>query len=192
MNARPPQSRALLFVGVLLAAVVMTPIQAHAQVPGTPSFSLGVAAGLAVPVGDLSDFTSSGYTVGVTLGMKQALVPFSIRAEGSFTELPWSDNTNSNGAKHRIIGFALDGQYNLGTATPTGGLYLTGGAGTYGSNDVNTFFGDTDRTWDFGINVGLGYYLPLTGFSVNFEGRFVNVFSGTNQRLFPITVGVTF
>lgn len=191
MNARPPQSRALLFIG-LSAAVAITPIRAYAQVPGAPSFSFGAAAGLAVPVGDLSDFTSSGYTVGLTLGMKQALVPFSFRAEGSFTELPWSDNTGSSDAKHRIIGFALDGQYNLGTATPNGGLYLTGGAGTYGSNDVNTVFGDTDRNWNFGINVGLGYYLQLTGFTVNFEGRFTNVFSDTNQRLFPITVGVTF
>jgi len=190
MNARPLQSNALLFVGGLLATVAITPFQLHAQV--TPSLSIGATAGLAVPVGDLSDFTSSGYSIGVTLGMKQALVPFSLRAEGSFTELPWSDNANNNGAKHRIIGFALDGQYNLGTATPNGGLYFTGGAGTYGSNDVNTFFGDTDRNWNLGINVGLGYYLQLTGFTVNFEGRFVNVFSDTNQRLFPITVGVTF
>ncbi|HKW08858.1 MAG TPA: hypothetical protein VJO33_00675 [Gemmatimonadaceae bacterium] len=189
MNARPPQkTRALLFVGVLVASVVITPIQVHAQVPGAPSFSFGAAAGLAVPAGDLSDFTSSGYTVGLTLGMKQALVPFSLRAEGSFTELPFSDNSD---AKHRIIGFALDGQYNLSTATPTGGLYLTGGVGTYGWNDVNSL-ANSDRTWDVGINVGLGYYVQLTGFTVNFEGRFVNVFSNTNQRLFPITVGVTF
>jgi len=192
MNARPLSLRAVLsIIGCVVAVSVASPKRARAQLPGT-TYSFTAAAGLGAPVGNLSDFTSSGYTVSVALGMHQALVPLSLRVEGSFTELPFSGNTGESGAKHRIFGLALDGLFNMGTPSTNGGLYLTGGVGTYGANDVNTFLGDTNRDWNFGINGGLGYYLPLTGFSVIFEGRYTHVFSSTSQGFFPITVGVTF
>jgi hypothetical protein len=175
---------------VILAASIALAPNANAQVG--PQFSIGANAGLAIPVSDLSSFTSSGYTVAITLGMHQPMIPLSFRAEGSFTELPWSDNTGASGARHRIFGLAVDGQYNLGTPSTNGGLYVTGGAGTYGSNDVNLIGGDSDRQWNFGINAGLGYYLPLSGFTMYFEGRYQNIFGGTNHVLFPITVGLTF
>ena len=151
-------------------------------------------AGLVIPVGDLGNFTSSGYTVAATLGMHQSLSPIGFRVEGSYTELPFKDNI-SQSAKHRIYGFALDGMYNLGTASTNGGLYLTGGVGYFGAKDSDqTLLGtaETSTQWNFGLNAGLGYYLPLSGFTVYFEGRYRNVFSNTNQVMFPITVGVAF
>lgn len=178
-----------------LTAAFIAAASARAQV-GTTSYTLGANAGLVVPVSDLSNFTSSGYSIAATLGMHQALSPLAFRVEGSFTELPWSDNTGNSGAKHRIYGFSLDGIYNLGQASSNGGLYATGGVGYFGSKDSNlqTFFGsaDTQTTWDFGINAGLGYYLPLSGFTVYFEGRYRYIFSNPGQAMFPITVGVTF
>ena len=192
MNARPLLSRTSFpILGCMLAVAVVTPSQLSGQIPGT-SYTFTAAAGLGAPVGNLSDFTSSGYTVSVALGMHQSLSPLNLRVEGSFTELPWSGNTGESGAKHRIFGLALDGMFNVGMPSTNGGLYLTGGVGTYGANDVNTFFGDTNRDWNFGLNGGLGYYLPLTGFSVIFEGRYTHIFSSTSQGFFPITVGVTF
>ena len=178
----------------LLAAFLASIVPSlHANAQGGSSstaYSIGANAGLAIPVSDLSSFTSSGYTVGITLGMHQALAPLSFRLEGNFTELPWSGGNSST--KHRIYGFALDGLYNLGTVSTNGGLYLTGGVGYYGWKDTGTLFGDTQTTWDFGINAGLGYYLPLSGFTMYFEGRYTNVFSDVHQALFPITVGITF
>ncbi len=193
MTARPLQLRTLISMfGYLFAAAVLTPLRAGAQIPGMPSYNFTAAAGLAAPVSDLSNYTNSGYTVSVALGMHQALVPLGVRVEGSFTELAWSDNSGESGAKHRIFGLALDGTFNMGTPSTNGGLYLTGGIGTYGSNDVNTFFGDTNRDWNFGFNAGLGYYLPLTGMSVIFEGRYTYIGSTPSQGFFPITVGITF
>src|SRR5438105_5581931 len=190
MNARPLLSRMALPIFGCLMAVIATPLQSRAQT--SASYTFGVSAGLAVSTGNLSDFTSSGYNVAVGLGMHQPLTPLSLRVEGSFTELPWSDNTGNTDAKHRIFGIALDGLFNVGTPSTNGGLYLTGGVGSYGTNDVNTFFGDTQRDWNFGLNGGLGYYLPLSGFSVVFEGRYTHIFSSPSQGFFPITVGVTF
>jgi hypothetical protein len=57
---------------------------------------------------------------------------------------------------------------------------------------MGTLFGNTDRRWDFGLNAGLGYYLPLSGFTMFFEGRYQAIFSDPAQSLFPITVGISF
>ena len=172
-----------------VAAIVLGAAEARAQVT---SYTIGANAGLVVPVSDLSNFTSSGYTIAATLGMHQALSPLAFRVEGSFTELPFNDNS---GAKHRVYGFSLDGIYNLGQASTNGGLYATGGIGYFGSKDANlqSLIGaETTTTWDFGINAGLGYYLPLSGFTVYFEGRYRYIFSKPGQAMFPITVGVSF
>ena len=178
-----------------LVAIVIGAAKAQAQA-GLTTYTIGANAGLVVPVSDLSNFTSSGYTIAATLGMHQTLSPLAFRLEGSFTELPWSDNTGNSGAKHRVYGFSLDGIYNLGQASTNGGLYATGGVGYFGSKDsgLQTLFGSAETTtnWDFGINAGLGYYLPLSGFTVYFEGRYRYIFSNPGQAMFPITVGVTF
>jgi outer membrane protein with beta-barrel domain len=194
MNASTICSRTIGFISLALVAIVFDASMARAQGPST-SYSIGANAGLVIPVSDLADFTSSGYTIAATLGMHQSLSPIAFRVEGSFTELPWKDNI-AQGAKRRIYGFALDGMFNLGTASTNGGLYLTGGLGYFGSkdSDFQTPFGATESStnWDIGLNAGLGYYLPLTGFTVYFEGRYRNIFSDRNQVMFPITVGVAF
>jgi hypothetical protein len=193
MHASTIGSRAVR-IGAAVAALLFAATTASAQ-GSSSSYSIGANAGLVIPVSDLADVTSSGYTIAATLGMHQSLAPISFRVEGSFTELPWKDNI-ARGAKHRIYGFALDGMYNLGTASANGGLYLTGGLGYFGAkdSDVQTPFGSLEGStdWNFGLNAGLGYYLPLSGFTVYFEGRYRNIFSNTNQVMFPITVGVAF
>jgi len=194
MDASTIRSRTIGFAAVALVTILLDASTARAQGSST-SYAIGANAGLVIPVSDLADFTSSGYTIAATLGMHQSLSPVAFRVEGSFTELPWKDNIAQN-AKRRIYGFALDGMYNLGTASTNGGLYLTGGLGYFGSkdSDFQTPFGaaETSTNWDVGLNAGLGYYLPLSGFTVYFEGRYRNIFSSTNQVMFPITVGVAF
>ena len=195
MHDRTIASRVVRLVGALVVTMLLSTTSVQAQ-GSSASYTIGANAGLVIPTSDLADATSSGYTIAATLGMRQALSPVSFRFEASFTELPWKDDL-AQGAKHRIYGFALDGMFNLGTASTNGGLYLTGGLGYFGTKDSNlpTFVigsPETSTTWDFGLNAGLGYYLPLSGFTVYFEGRYRNVFSNTNQVMFPITVGVAF
>lgn len=175
-----------------LAACAFAHPRANAQ--AATSYTFGVNGGLAVPLGNLSNATNSGYTLGVTLGMQQPLTPLSFRAEGNFIELPLQGGNSSD--KYRIYGFAADGLYNLGQSSSNGGLYLTGGLGYYGVRGVFTdVFGGTQQTnidWNVGLNVGLGYYLPLSGFTVNFEGRYTHIFSNPSQGVLPITVGIVF
>ena len=124
MQSFTSRSRTALFAALASMCILAAP--AHSQ-SSSPRYTIGANAGLVIPVSDLGDVTSSGYEVALTLGMRQAATPLSFRLEGSFTELPWS---GSSDAKHRIYGIALDGQYNLGTPSTNGGLYLTGGIGT--------------------------------------------------------------
>lgn len=198
MHSRPSFIRMSrhLFAGSVVGltiSVVGAPLLAQAS--SAASYAIGANAGLVIPVSDLGNRTSSGYTIAATLGMHQPLSPLAFRVEGSFSELPFQDNV-AQGAKHQIYGFALDGIFNVGTPTTNGGLYLTGGVGYFGWKDSNLqgIFGnfETSTTWNFGLNAGLGYYLPLSGFTVYFEGRYRNIFSSANQVMFPITVGVAF
>jgi len=194
MTALLSRSTTIRAVALSVALITVAGAAARAQTSAATTYTLGVMGGLAVPTGDLSNFTSSGYNIGVTLGMQQPGMPLGFRLEGSLTELPFSGN---NSDKYRIYGIAADGLYNLGTPSSNGGLYLTGGVGYYGSREVGKdVFGNTVQTnvdWNFGLNAGLGYYLPLSGFTVNFEGRYQHVFSSPNsQGVFPITVGIIF
>src|SRR5689334_25418638 len=86
MHPRFRHSRGLeRMLAYSLAAIVVGAAPARAQLG--PTYTLGANAGLVVPVSDLSNFTSSGYTIAATLGMHQSLSPLAFRFEGSFTEL---------------------------------------------------------------------------------------------------------
>lgn len=195
MSSIPFRWTPLRVAALAIAACAFAHTRAAAQASSTTTYTIGVNGGLTVPLGDLSNATNSGYTVGVTLGMKQPMTPLSFRAEGNFTELPLQGGSSSD--KYRIYGFAADALYNLGQPSENGGLYLTGGLGYYGTRAVfaNPLGGTTQSktNWNAGLNVGLGYYLPLSGFTVNFEGRYTHIFSSPNSEgMLPITVGIVF
>jgi hypothetical protein len=186
------QSRSLRFLEMLRSLVGLLGFLLGFSMPASaqaPMYTLGANAGVAAPAGDLSSFTSMGYTVAATVGVHHPLIPLGLRAEASWMELPWSDDS---GVRRRIYGFAVDGTANFGTvATNGGGLYITGGVGYFGWKDTGGLF-DTITLWNVGFNAGLGYYLPLSRFAVSLEGRYESVLSSTSQGMFPITVGVTF
>src|SRR5919107_406289 len=92
MNASTIRFRIAGFIGFVLVVILFDASTARAQGSST-SYSIGANAGLVIPVSDLADITSSGYTIAATLGMHQSLSPIAFRVEGSFTELPWKDNS---------------------------------------------------------------------------------------------------
>src|SRR5689334_25405778 len=103
MNARPPLSRTIIAALVCtLAAIVATPRQARAQT--ATAYTFGVSVGLAVPTGNLSDFTSSHYNTAVPLGIHQAVTPFDLNHEALFIDLPWTDNDLDDHTNHRLYG----------------------------------------------------------------------------------------
>src|ERR1700754_3902695 len=63
---------------LLAAALIAAPSFAFAQNP----FHINVAAGAAIPTGDLSDVASVGYNITAGIGFRPALSPLGFRVEG--------------------------------------------------------------------------------------------------------------
>lgn len=181
----------------ILGVMTLTPIAARAQASSSgTTYSLGASAGLALPVSDLGNLVNSGYTVGVTLGIRPAASQLGFRFEGLLDEFDWQDGIDF---KRRFYAGTANLVYDLSgtlgrapSSGNSGGFYAIGGAGLYHFNDVSDSFGDTQGDTNFGLNAGLGYRLPLSGFNAYLEARYHTIFSNTNQQMIPITFGVSF
>ena len=60
----------------------------HAQTPG----SFGLAGGLSVRVGDLGDFTKTGFYAGAVFDISPPLAPVGLRFDGFYNSLGGSGN----------------------------------------------------------------------------------------------------
>lgn len=175
--------RVLSAASIAALALTMSASAVFAQI-GT---SLGLRAGVSVPMAALETSQEMGYNLGVSLGLKPMLSPVGFRAEAAF---------NQFGAKSAV---GVDARIFEGTANiildlfpmPTMALYAIGGGGFY-----NSKFGSgtgSRSSSDAGINVGAGLRFGLAGFNAHVEARWHNVFSDPNPtRYIPITVGISF
>ena len=171
--------------GLLLAAgLVIAPTVAMAQNP----FHFNIAAGAAIPTGDLGDAANVGYNFTVGIGARPALSPLGFRVEGKY---------NNFGAKNcdacdnlTLKGIDANVLYDFMPVTKTVGVsfYGIGGLGAFKASvsDVNS---DTKLGW----NIGAGLRIPLTGFSGYVEARFHQVQgNGGNVNWIPLTFGLVF
>ncbi|HKO14921.1 MAG TPA: hypothetical protein VJU87_01725 [Gemmatimonadaceae bacterium] len=158
--------------------------------------NIGASAGVVFPMGSLGDVVNSGYSVAIAVGLQQTNNPLGFRAEGIFDEFGLQGGSSSD--KLRIFAATMNLLYDLNSAATTagaqstGGFYIIGGVGLYGTKEVHADFSSSTET-DFGLNGGAGYRLPLSGLSFYVEGRYHAIFSSPDrQQLIPITVGVAF
>ena len=190
MNASHSRSRLITRSAAALAVVAALSLgsrTARAQV-GTTTFN--IAGGLAIPVGSYTNGLNTGYNVTVGLGLINPISPVGARFEAMYNQEGWQ---GYNGITHRIAAGTANLTYNLAGlgASTTGGLYLIGGLGIYGSYDRGGFMDGSPTTTKAGINGGAGWRLPLTGLNVYAEARYHYIF-GTTEQLIPITIGVAF
>lgn len=171
------------FRSLALAAAAALLVAAPATAQGPRANSIGVKFGLAAPVGDMERGFEAGYTVGGMVELKAPTSPIAIRGELDYAAfeskaLNLQLSTTSVGA--------TVAWYMQGTQLRP---YLLGGLAAY-------FNGGDFEGNDVGVNGGIGFEVPLTGFSTLFEARLVNVFNalgGNNSnRYVPITVGIRF
>jgi hypothetical protein len=168
--------RLLSRAAIALAAIMLATSAVHAQA------SFSVAIGAAVPMGDAADALDMGYNATVGVGIKPPLAPLGLRFEGFFNSFEFKSPID---ASFRIMGVTANGTYTL---MPQ--LYAIGGVGMY--NGKASTSGSSSNT-DFGINVGAGFNIPLTGFGTFVEARYHHVMSdGSSTQFIPITVGIRF
>jgi hypothetical protein len=192
-----PSLKVLLMKSAVLIAtigfLVAAPIRADAQLAGV---HLNVAAGAAIPSGDLGSVTNVGFNVTGGLSLSEPGLPVGIRLEGMFNQFNVSDQAGfqfvNAGDQIRVWGGNANAVLNIPLSGMTTGtnLYAIGGIGFANvSETINQDSGNTGLAW----NIGGGFRFPLTGFSAYVEARYHSLSTnGVNTTFTPIVFGLQF
>jgi opacity protein-like surface antigen len=168
--------------------------------------SIGISGGVSIPMGDLADGSSggfsgvnTGYNVTGSLAIGLPVVPFGLRADVAYNgfgtknmSFPADVGNTGYNADARVLGFTANVVFPLHLPAPILQPYLIGGVGEYNVRLSPTTGGSTSQS-NFGYNVGAGVKLPLVLFSAFVEARYNRVSQNNGSMAFmPITVGVMF
>lgn len=171
-----------------LAGIALVSFEARAQSVVPKSVQFGVAAGAAIPSGDLSQDLKTGFTGTAILGFSPTLIPLGVRVEGSYSQM----GVKGGGGNAHFTSVTGNLVYKFPSATVS--PYLIGGAGWYQAAVSATGLGTISDN-HFGWNAGAGVSMPLSGFDTFVEARYHRVIikngSGTVAYI-PITFGIMF
>jgi len=171
---------------------------ASAQLVSSPA-RFGIVGGGTFPVGNLSDAASSGWHAGALVDLGLPLVPLGFRVEGAWHQLgsksflvpDGEGGATTESEKARVIAVTLNATYAFGPQ-PVIKPYIIGGVGGYNVK-FEPSNGSSFSETRFGINLGAGLRVQLTGFSTFAEIRWHDVFTtGSSVQMLPVSVGVTF
>lgn len=168
----------------LIAAAVIPAIA------GAQSTSFGVAAGASIPVGNFGDAVNTGYHAMAMLNLAAPLSPVGFRVDGMFNEFQFKGGGSDKDRTWALTGNVLLNTGSAAVASP----YLIGGGGWYHNTvKISGPLGGSASDDQFGINVGAGLRIPLTGFSAFVEARYHKMFGdSSNPQFIPITFGINF
>jgi hypothetical protein len=171
--------RSSLFAALAAGILVLSPQTVFAQA------RFGIAAGLAVPVGDLGNDADLGYNFAASLNFGGTHVPLGARIEGAFNGF----NLKNSSEDVRILDLTANAIANVGQR-PTS-PYFIGGLGIY-----NSKHGDFDSKTEVGINLGGGLRFPVGDMTTFLEARYHLMFGDrtdfANNHFIPISFGVVF
>jgi hypothetical protein len=140
----------------------------------------GVTAGIAIPVGRLSDDHAAGYALGGVVEYAVSGQPYSLRGEALYQRFALKEGHTGDDVNLLSLGTTI--VYRLQKSTTQ--TFVSGGIAIYNATREGT------RP---GFNVGTGVEIPLTGFSAVAEARLhVMLADGRPIMTLPLTVGVRF
>lgn len=205
-----PRRYAIPSLLALLGALCASAPSASAQQMTNPSeypIGFGIAGGLLVPTGAISDFQSTGWNLQGFVDWTSQTHPFGLRADISYGSLSGKrigiGGASFEATDGNLFSVTGDGVWMIhpspeaeSRTTP----YLLAGIGLYHLGYEVAGAGSADNsTTNFGINFGGGVMYRLAGFSTFAEIRYHNVFSGahsdegsTSAHYIPIMVGLRF
>ncbi len=178
--------RRFLVAGLVLIAFALAARPARAQLGG---ISLGVAAGIANPSGDVKDGFKSGYHIEGLAALSLPLVPIGFRGEVAYDRMAKQDsNTDPNITNLQLASGVVDATFSL--PFPVFHPYAIGGFGYYVHNGGAGF---GSREGKVGFNGGVGVELKLPVIRAFGEVRYHTIsYSGARVAVIPVTVGITF
>jgi hypothetical protein len=174
----------LLLLALAVAVAGSTPARAQQIPPASPTIgaSGGFGAGIAAPVGALSDNHAAGYILSGIVDFSAADQPFSFRAELIYQHF--------DRKRDAVAGTRSMNMYSFGASllarTPkqASSAFVIGGIGIYRATDNGT---------KPGVNAGAGIEVPLTFFVGMADLRFHWVMTeGRPLFTIPITLGARF
>lgn len=175
----------ILTLALALCAAIPGVAAAQAGQPATisnlyvPIF--GVTAGIALPIGALSEDHAAGYTLGGLVEYGVRGEPFALRGELIYQHFALKTG-RTTGSSVNLTSLGATIVYKL-QPTPSN-TFLTGGIALYNGTDLGT------RP---GVNLGGGIEIPLQGFSATGEGRMHLVLAdGRPVLTLPLSVGIRF
>ncbi|MDB4888306.1 MAG: hypothetical protein JWL61_161 [Gemmatimonadetes bacterium] len=140
----------------------------------------GVTAGIAIPVGRLSDDHAAGYVLGGVVEYAVSGQPYSLRGEATYQRFSLKEGHTGDDMNLLSLGTTI--VYRLQKSTAQ--TFVSGGIAIYNATREGT------RP---GFNVGTGVEIPLTGFSAVAEARLhMMLADGRPIITLPLTVGVRF
>lgn len=181
---------------VLLLAVTLPATSAHAQ--GQDQFAFGLSAGATIPSGLGADYHKTGINGAVMWGIGGVDSPFGVRFDAMFSSLGEKKNITVASPQGSARLTSISGNFLFKTIGGDTRLYFVGGAGGFWYNPNAS---GTEAKSDFGVNAGLGLWLPaVNGF---IEARWFNFYralpnpdtgeSGRRSlRIYPITLGIMY
>jgi hypothetical protein len=170
----------------LIGALSMTPA-AHAQQtvpPAAPTIgaSAGAGAGIAIPVGGLSDTHAAGYTLAGLVDFSAAEQPYSFRAEVIYQHYDRKSSAPVGTKNANIV--SLGASLLVRSAKQASSMFLLGGIAVYRMTDNGT---------KPGLNAGAGMEVPLTFFIGMADIRLHVALTESKPTLtIPITLGARF
>ena len=169
-----------------LVACVALPTVAQSQEtrpPASPTFGIsgGGGAGIAIPIGRLSDTQTAGYSFTGLVDFSAAEQPYSFRGEFIYQHYDRKRSTLGTESKNVVsFGAALLARRNAGASS----AYAIGGIGVYRPTDEGT---------KPGVNIGAGLEVPLTFFIGIADVRMHFVLTENKPIVtIPITLGARF
>jgi Outer membrane protein beta-barrel domain len=159
----------------------VTPLEAQRPM------SVGLAGGVSLPQGDLSDGVNTGWHALGTLALSTLMQPLGLRLDVAYNRFAFNDVDG-----HQTVGSAtLNGTYRLPMTNSPMSPYLISGLGAY-RTECSLDLG-CEATTKFGWNVGLGSKLFVLGFRSFVEARYHRTKrADTHVNYFPLTLGVMF
>lgn len=173
------------FMFVALAAALGTigfAGQAEAQLR---PWEISIAGGPTFTTGDFSEVAGTGYHVQGSIGFGVPMLPFSLRADALWQEVP----AEVGDEYYRQIGGLVNATFGIP-------LVLIEPYGLLGAGYLNTDspISDDDE-WRPGINAGLGVEFPFMGLAGFAEARYLNLLGSNEAKMFqsiPVSVGIRF
>jgi hypothetical protein len=180
--------RAAAFAAGVVAVLSVGAAPAQAQSP----IRLGLAGGLAMPMGDVADTHESGYNGTVTLAVNAPLLPVGLRIDGMFNELKAQDDGLLGGAAPdlRVSSVNANLTYNI-LPLPIARVYLIGGAGYYRTELKDS---GVDTETKVGYNGGAGLRFGTGRAQLFVEARYhqIRLDDDAKIEIVPITIGFLF